>query len=176
MWKVAGGAAVALVLATTGCSGSSGDSRGSGSSTEEGEAGAGLPSAGTMAEIESFVSEHATCTSMSLRPDDPDEEWVGKEWGIKERGVCYDENRAGINLLVVDDMKTFQAQAKKQRRAYFVGKNFAVYAGSPTLLTALQDSGLLYLLCKDRGKIPSGFKKEPALVDGCVLTNYAHGF
>lgn len=93
-----------------------------------------------MAEIESFVSEHATCTSMSLRPNDPDEEWVGKEWGIKERGVCYDESRAGISLLVVNDMKTFQAQAKKQRRAYFVGKNFAVYAGSPTLLTALQDS------------------------------------
>lgn len=130
MWKVAGGAAVALVLATTGCSGSSGDSRGSGSSTEEGEAGAGLPSAGTMAEIESFVSEHATCTSMSLRPDDPDEEWVGKEWGIKERGVCYDENRAGINLLVVDDMKTFQAQAKKQRRAYFVGRTLPSTPGA----------------------------------------------
>ncbi|MFE3151891.1 hypothetical protein ACFXJ6_35455 [Streptomyces sp. NPDC059218] len=76
----------------------------------------------------------------------------------------------------MNDMKTFQARAKKQRRAYFIGQNFAVYAGSPTLLTAFQDSGLLYLLCKDREKIPSGFKKEPALVDGCVLTDYAHGF
>ncbi|WP_405928059.1 hypothetical protein OG554_05005 [Streptomyces griseus] len=129
-----------------------------------------------MAEIESFVSARATCLNMSIRPNDPDQEWVGKEWGIKERGVCGDEKRAGTNLLVVNDMKAFQAQAKKQRRAYFIGKGFAVYAQGSTTKAALQGSGLLFLVCRDRGEIPSGYKKEPALVSGCVLTNYVHGF
>ncbi|MFJ2899450.1 hypothetical protein ACIO87_31805 [Streptomyces sp. NPDC087218] len=177
MLRIAGGAAVALMLATAGCSGSSEEgSKPGANAAEEDKPSSDLPSAGTMAEIETFVSARATCLNLSVRPNDPDQEWVGEEWGIKERGVCGDENQAGTNLLVVNDMKAFQTQAKKQRRAYFIGKDFAVYAQGSTTKEALQDSGLLFLVCKDREKIPSGYKKEPALVNGCVLTDYAHGF
>lgn len=177
MRYVAGSAVVALMLVTAGCGGSSDEGAKRGANAAEGGAGAGdLPSAGTMADIEAFVSERATCLDMSLRPDDHDQEWVGKEWGIKERAICNDGDRASTSLLVVNDMKAFQAQAKKQRRAYFIGKDFAVYAQGSSTKAALQDSGMLFLICKDKDKIPSGYKKEPALVDGCVLTDYAHGF
>lgn len=171
LWRIAGGSAAAslMLAAVTGCGGSSGPGAGVGGSEPE----PGLPSAGTMADIESFVAGRTTCTGMHLEAEDPESESVGSEWGVKERGVCYDADGMGIRLLVVKDMKAFQARAKERGGGYFVGKDFAVYsADQATTVAALKESGLLYLFCEDPAGIPSGFKKDPALVDGCVLTNH----
>ncbi|MFE6888043.1 hypothetical protein [Streptomyces sp. NPDC057694] len=178
-------AAVALALTTASACDSGNGGGGDSSSSADGDglsAGSGgrlmgdgskgRPSAATMADIASFVSERTTCTNLFSDPKDPEHESVGSEWGIKERGVCYDADRMGISLLAVNDMKAFQTRAKKRGGGYYVGKDFAVYSADPTTLDALQDSGLLYLSCEDPEKIPSGFTKEPALVGGCVLTNH----
>ncbi|MFF3842565.1 hypothetical protein [Streptomyces sp. NPDC001930] len=125
-----------------------------------------------MADIESFVGGRTTCTGMHLEAEDPESESVGSEWGVKERGVCYDADKMGIRLLAVNDMKAFQTRAEKRGGGYFVGKDFAVYSPDQATIAALKESGLLYLFCEDPAGIPSGFKKEPALVDGCVLTNH----
>lgn len=134
------------------------------------------PSAATMADLETFVSQRTTCADLhmedSLDEDDPDAESVGKGWGIKERAVCWDEERNDVTLMSIDDMKAFQVQAKKHHDSgYLLGQDFAVTGHSVTTEN-LKDSGLLALICDAETRIPSGYKKEKALVDGCTLTDF----
>jgi hypothetical protein len=42
-----------------------------------------------------------------------------------------------------------------------------IATGSPQV-----ESGLLYLNCDPNTPIPSGYKREQALAEGCTLTNY----
>ncbi|WP_159327747.1 hypothetical protein [Streptomyces tendae] len=138
----------------------------------------GRPSAPTMADIEAFVSARTTCTDLHMEDvdsdyeDDPEAEQTGKLWGIKERAVCWDAKRMGVTLMSVDDMKSFQTQARRQESDwYLLGEDFAV-TGGPTTTADLRGSGLLTLLCDPETQIPSGYTKEKGLVDGCTLTDF----
>ncbi|MFD5217710.1 hypothetical protein [Streptomyces tendae] len=138
----------------------------------------GRPSAPTMADIEAFVSARTTCTDLHMEDrdsdheDDPEAESTGKLWGIKERAVCWDAKRMGVTLMSVDDMKSFQTQARQRGPAgYLVGEDFVV-TGGPTTRADLRGSGLLALVCDPETEIPSGYTKEKGLVDGCTLTDF----
>lgn len=187
---VAVGAAILALAAVSGCgsdegggTGNAGDgygqSAGSGGHLRDAEP-IGPPSAATMADIETFVSQRTTCTDLHVKAkddddeDDPEAESTGRLWGIKERAVCWDAKGNGVTLMSIDDMKNFQAQAAKRGPAgYLVGKDFAV-TGGPTTRADLKDSGLLALLCdpEAQAEIPSGYTKEKGLVDACVLTDF----
>ncbi len=172
---MAAGVMAAMVLSSvSACQSSGSGSDGAETQSVGGSDGgkSGLPSARTMADIETFVAGRTTCTDMYLKAEEPEEESVGSEWGIKERGVCYNDKKMSIRLLVIDDMKTFQARAKERGGGYFIGEDFAVYTATSRSRQDLKDSGLLHLFCEDTADIPSGYEKEPALVDGCVLTNH----
>ncbi|MET7900395.1 hypothetical protein ABZS86_02585 [Streptomyces sp. NPDC005355] len=53
---------------------------------------------------------------------------------------------------------------------FFMGDNFAVdFSGSGS--GGLDQTGLLNLNRKPSFSAPSGYRKKPALVDGCVLTD-----
>ncbi|WP_405630868.1 hypothetical protein [Streptomyces sp. NBC_01174] len=109
----------------------------------------------------------------SEHEDDPEAVGVGKLWGIKERGVCWGDDRNGVTLMSVDDMKSFQTQAKKHEQDgwYLLGEDFVVTGGSTTRAD-LKGSGILAFVCDPEDPIPSGYKKEKALVDGCTLTDF----
>ncbi|MFG3141901.1 hypothetical protein ACGFZA_37495 [Streptomyces sp. NPDC048211] len=183
------GAAVLALTAVTGCGSDEGgggtgaaadgdgQSAGSGGRLRDAEP-PGRPSAGTVADIETFVSQRTTCTDLHVEDkdyddeDDPGAESTGKLWGIKERAVCYDASHNGITLMSVNDMKSFQTQAAKRGPAgYLVGKDFAV-TGGPETRANLKDSGLLSLICDPETRIPSGYTKEKGLVDDCTLTDF----
>lgn len=97
------------------------------------------PQAATMADIETFVSQRTTCTDLHMEDkdseheDDPEAVGVGKLWGIKERGVCWGDDRNGVTLMSVDDMKSFQTQAKKHEQDgwYLLGEDFVVTGAAP---------------------------------------------
>ncbi|MFF3459587.1 hypothetical protein ACFYXH_35860 [Streptomyces sp. NPDC002730] len=168
--RMAATAAVLVALATVSAcqsGGSGGAGAGGGGSKDS-----ALPSAGTMAEIEAFVAQRTTCRDLHLKAEDPEAESVGSEWGVKERGICWDAKGMGITLLSVDNMKQFQTRAKQRGGGYFMGKDFAIRQGRSAVEEGLKGSGLLYLSCKADAAIPSGYKKEPSLVDGCVLTDH----
>lgn len=86
----------------------------------------GPVSAPTMADIEAFVSARTTCTDLHMEDrdsdheDDPEAESAGKLWGIKERAVCWDAKRMGVTLMSVDDMKSFQTQARRQSADWYL--------------------------------------------------------
>ncbi len=184
---------VAAVLALTAVSGC-GDDEGGGGSTGAGGGGYGQSagsggrlmdtgtqgpvSAPTMADIEAFVSARTTCTDLHMEDrdsdheDDPEAESAGKLWDIKERAVCWDAKRMGVTLMSVDDMKSFQTQARRQSADwYLLGEDFAV-TGGPATTADLRGSGLLALVCDPETQIPSGYTKEKGLVDGCTLTDF----
>ncbi|WP_329206550.1 hypothetical protein OG893_19535 [Streptomyces sp. NBC_01696] len=186
---VAAGAAVLALAAVSGCGGSAegggvpadgdGQSAGSGGRLMDGGTDGHRPQAATMADIETFVSQRTTCTDLHMEDkdseheDDPEAVGVGKLWGIKERGVCWGDDRNGVTLMSVDDMKSFQTQAKKHEQDgwYLLGEDFVVTGGSTTR-GDLKGSGILAFVCDPEDPIPSGYKKEKALVDGCTLTDF----
>lgn len=190
---VAAGVAVLALTAVSGCGddgggdeGGADDGWGYGQSAGSGGGGRlmdteteGRPSAATTAEIETFVSGRTTCTDLHMQArdyddeDNPEAEAAGELWGISERAICYDETRNGVTLMSVNDMKSFQTQAKKRASDgyYLLGEDFAV-TGGPTTRANLRQSGLLALVCDPEVQIPSGYTKEKALVDGCTLTDF----
>ena len=129
---VAAGVAVLALTAVSGCGddgggdeGGAADGWGYGQSAGSGGGGRlmdteteGRPSAATTAEIETFVSGRTTCTDLHMQARDYDDEdnpeAAGELWGISERAICYDETRNGVTLMSVNDMKSFQTQAKKR--------------------------------------------------------------
>ncbi|MGP3753969.1 hypothetical protein [Streptomyces sp. IBSNAI001] len=186
---VAVGAAVLALTAVSGCGGSGSDggdvpadgdgqSAGSGGRLMDSETNGRL-SFPTMADIETFVSQRTTCTDLHMEDkdsdheDDPEAVGVGKLWGIKERAVCWDADGNSVTLMSVNDMKSFQVQSKKEETDgwYLVGEDFALTGGSTTR-DNLKDSGVLALVCDPEEQIPSGYKQEKALVDGCTLTDF----
>ncbi|NEB41052.1 hypothetical protein G3I54_29790 [Streptomyces sp. SID14515] len=138
----------------------------------------GPPSAPTMAAIEMFVLQYTTCTGLVMQEKDyedsdfPYPEEAGATWGIRERAICFNDQRNSVRLMAIDDMKKFQTQAKKQGGEYFVGKDFAVASGTSETRSDLRTSGLLMLACDPDEPIPSGYKQEKSLVDGCTLTDF----
>ncbi|MFI7295440.1 hypothetical protein [Streptomyces sp. NPDC050121] len=165
--------------------GKTGASTGSGKDGSSQAASPGLPEASDMASIAYFLNKYTPC--LDLKPgaqyDEADEydrhpawgdEDMAKEpkWGIKERAACVDNYSHANTLLLLSDMKKFQTAFKEaEYKNILVGKDFAVDPSDAQSAQALKASGLVTLSCDSDG-IPSGFKQEPAQVDGCVLTNY----
>ncbi|WP_037676811.1 hypothetical protein [Streptomyces griseus] len=191
------GALLLMSASMTACGGgddsadgnSDGDGR-TGTGTDKGgssqAASPGLPEASDMASIAYFLNEYASCLDLttgaeyddsSLADRDPawGDESMPKDpsWGIKERAACRDKYHDTNTLLVVSDMKKFQTSMKeKNYRQILIGKDFAVDPGDAQTIQELKASGLVTLYCDSEHAIPSGFKQEPAQVDGCVLTDY----
>ncbi|MFD9436488.1 hypothetical protein [Streptomyces sp. NPDC060002] len=155
-------------------SGSSGDG------TEQTTAG-GLPKASDTASIASYLNEYTPCQDVATGDEydsgNDGDAWGTDEsedpaWGIEERAVCTDGSGRPIALLTVSDMNKFQTAAKASGDEFLVGADFAVVPVGDEAIRGLQQSDLRFLSCDADLVVPSGFEKEPALVDGCVLTNY----
>ncbi|MFF7357604.1 hypothetical protein ACFZA1_34020 [Streptomyces filipinensis] len=107
---------------------------------------------------------------------------TNKSFSIKDRATCYGESAIDTvrKMMLIDDMATFQAAYKKYQRSdgdtatrYFVGQNFAVQLnGRSNEEEALVRAGTLGINCSPNFVPPGGYRSEPALVDGCVLTDY----
>ncbi|MBK3636001.1 hypothetical protein JHN52_24355 [Streptomyces sp. MBT97] len=141
----------------------------------------GLPQASDMASVAGYLNEYTPCQDVATGDEydaqNDGEAWGTDEaqdpaWGIEERAVCTDGSGRPIALLIAPDMKKFQTAAKSSGDKFLVGEDFAVVPVGDEAIRSLQPSGLRFLTCEADLALPSGFEKEPALVDGCVLTNY----
>ncbi|MFF9775114.1 hypothetical protein ACF1HJ_15835 [Streptomyces sp. NPDC013978] len=145
-----------------------------------------LPSASDMASIEYFLNQHAACLDLQTGKEyDASTQaeryaaWLEEDqstdpvWAIKDRAVCMDQNDHPNTLLLISDMKQFQTTMKeKGYRGILIGKDFAVYPQDDETTSALRTSGLKYLACDPKFEVPSGYEKQPAQADGCVVTTY----
>ncbi|MCX5152133.1 hypothetical protein OHB36_36285 [Streptomyces sp. NBC_00320] len=147
---------------------------------------AGLPKAGSMANAAQIVNTYADCNDLSTDPHDddffPGDETYDQKWGVTERGACG----RGTRIFMFKDLKTFQARYKAEldedrkespnkghRGKFLLGQDFAVLPDQkPVIRNAIKPGGLLILNCHPDFNPPSGYRKDPALVKGCVLTNY----
>ncbi|MFG3033298.1 hypothetical protein ACGFZJ_32900 [Streptomyces sp. NPDC048253] len=194
------GALLLMSASLTACGGADGDagnSDGDGKSSASTGKGAGkggsgesasteLPEASDMASIAYYLNQYGSCLDLtpgaeyddsSLADHDPawgdDNMTRDPAWGIKERAVCRDNYDDSSTLLVLSDMKKFQTSMHaKNYGSILIGKDFAVEPGGTETIEDLKASGLVALSCDPERQIPSGYKQEPAQVDGCVLTNY----
>ncbi|MFM9691985.1 hypothetical protein [Streptomyces europaeiscabiei] len=158
-----GGAALLALATLTGCG------------EDDPMSEAGLPSASDMASLTKLIDEHGGCRNLEANPADWDymsEETEDPAWGIKERAYCVDAEGDDVTLLLIDDMKKFQEQSAKDGAEFQVGKNFAVAAVNENTGHALAEGKLLFMSCDPDFTTPSGYKKLPALVDKCVLSDY----
>ncbi|MFD9116639.1 hypothetical protein [Streptomyces bottropensis] len=150
------------------------------------ETGGDLPSASDMASIEYFLNQSVGCLDLMTGRDYDNSSLAEREpawgdssmlkdpaWAIKERAVCKDKYDDIVTLVLTSDMKQFQTTMKeKGYSGILVGKDFAVDPDDGQTTQDLKTSGLVYLSCDPEFEIPSGYKKEPALVDGCLLTDH----
>ncbi|MFE9845267.1 hypothetical protein [Streptomyces goshikiensis] len=153
----------------------------------DGKAGApALPKAGSMAKAAQIVARYADCSDLSTDPQDddffPGDEIYDQKWGVTERGACG----KGTRIFMFKDLKTFQARYKTEldedrkespnrghRGKFLLGQDFAVLPDQkPVIRNAIKPGGLLILNCHPDFNPPSGYRKDPALIKGCVLTNY----
>ncbi|KPI00131.1 hypothetical protein OV450_0903 [Actinobacteria bacterium OV450] len=152
----------------------------------DGNGKANLPKAGSMAKAAQIVSTYADCDDISTDPRDddffPGDETYDQKWGVTERGACG----KGTRIFLFKDLKTFEAQYKAEldqdrkespnkghRGKFLLGQDFAVLPDQkPVIRNAIKPGGLLILNCHPDFKPPTGYRKDPALVRGCVLTDY----
>ncbi|MEW2587134.1 hypothetical protein [Streptomyces virginiae] len=157
-----------------------------GSAPKDGTAFQKLPKAGTMAAAARFINGYTPCDPVSPKPKNggpssgPDTKF-GPAFSVTETGYC---GRRGITTIVlIKDPKAFQTAFKAETDAksggnpnqgIVVGQDFAMGSESSDAMSALlrPQAGLLMLNCHPSFNPPSGFRKEPALVKGCVLTDY----
>ncbi|CAM5357220.1 hypothetical protein [Streptomyces avidinii] len=158
-----------------------------GNAPKDGTAFQKLPKAGTMAAAARFVNGYTPCDPVSRTPADgkpsegPDTGF-GPAFSVTEIGYC---GRRGITTIaLIKDPKAFQTAFKAQVDAkkgsgnpdsgIVVGQDFAMGSESSDAMSALlqPQAGLLMLNCHADFNPPSGYRKEPALVKGCVLTDY----
>ncbi|WP_370410292.1 hypothetical protein [Streptomyces fradiae] len=154
-----------------------------------------MPGKGTdvssLEQAQAYVQGYASCEKMGTDPNDSrlpltDLTTVGK-WAVTERGVCSDRVEHGeLIFYLTSDMKAFQEGYKKRvldkiaagEATYglfsrvFVGKNFAVTPTETKTALKLSRSDLRILTCNPTATVPEGYKREKALVDGCVLSDF----
>ncbi|MEU6755193.1 hypothetical protein [Streptomyces sp. NPDC046685] len=145
-----------------------------------------LPRAGTMAAAARFVNGFTKCDPISTDrgsggPSQGPAEY-GPSYSVTEVGYCGRRNVT--TLYMIKDAKVFQTAFKAEVDAkkgsgnpnsgIVVGQDFAMGSESSEAMSALlkPQAGLLMLNCHPAFNPPSGFRKEPALVKGCVLTDY----
>ncbi|MCB5164078.1 hypothetical protein LG634_04405 [Streptomyces bambusae] len=152
----------------------------------------GLDDVRTLEDAQRYVRQwRAQCEDLSNAPTDSrlpltDLTNVGR-WGVTERGVCSDRVEDGeLIFYMTSDMKAFQAGYKKRVREridagdtdygmmsrVFVGKHFAVTPTSTRTALELAKSDLRVLTCNPFFGVPRKYKKEKALVEHCVLSDW----
>ncbi|MFJ6757469.1 hypothetical protein ACIQNK_20880 [Streptomyces sp. NPDC091273] len=156
-----------------------------GNAPKDGTAFQKLPKAATMAAAARFVDRFTDCDPIKpITPGSsgsstgPDEKFI-KSATVIERGGC-DGGRTTIYM--IKDAKSFQTAFKAETAAHggnpnggiVVGQDFAMGSVDSDSMSALlkPQAGLLMLNCHEGFTAPSGYRKEPALVKGCVLTDY----
>ncbi|WP_051782125.1 MULTISPECIES: hypothetical protein [unclassified Streptomyces] len=158
-----------------------------GNAPKDGTAFQKLPKAGTMAAAARFINGYTPCdpvkpTPADGKPSEGPDTMFGPAFSITETGYC---GRRGITTIVlIKDAKAFQTAFKAEvdsgkgggnpNQGIVVGQDFAMGSESSDAMSALltPQAGLLMLNCHPDFKPPSGYRKEPALVKGCVLTDY----
>ncbi|MFI1449494.1 hypothetical protein [Streptomyces virginiae] len=158
-----------------------------GNAPKDGTAFQKLPKAATMAAAARFVNGFTPCDPIKTVPagshpsTGPDEKLL-QAGTVIERGTCGSRGRTSIYM--IKDAKAFQTAFKAETDAgdgggnpnqgIVVGQDFAMGSESSDAMSALlqPQAGLLMLNCHPDFKPPSGYRKEPALVKGCVLTDY----
>ncbi|WP_060904955.1 hypothetical protein [Streptomyces scabiei] len=151
--------------------------------------GAGLP----CTDVTTDPNAHGAPAYGFISPTDGDADDEDKkeaaEWSIKEAGFCGDTNSdlGGWIIYLPEDMKAFQQRYKDsvekdengewsdldRTGTSLVGADFVIDTTNLVRENPLLQSGLLILNCYPDLKVPSGYRTQDALVDGCVLTNYA---
>ncbi|MEU3189917.1 hypothetical protein ABZ686_04610 [Streptomyces sp. NPDC006992] len=126
-----------------------------------------------------------------LDSDDPGAQY-DPAWGVEERGVCGGDWDAAFVIYRTKDMKAFQEQYRDEIRqrekekhrgdstslktgTFLVGENFVVDPNGSMAKSGPLNTKLQVLNCDPDLQVPSGYKKQDALADGCVLTNYVGG-
>ncbi|MEU9717080.1 hypothetical protein [Streptomyces sp. NPDC047976] len=147
----------------------------------------------TLAEAQAYLRKYTSCEDLSSDPNDSRVNLTGYNpvgtSGITARGVCTDEKAQGeIVIHMISDMKANQ-QAEKDHvtkrldEGYwdaglydpvFYGKTFTAFSRKTETALALAKSDLRALVCNPDFTVPEGYKKEKALVDGCVLTDFVN--
>ncbi|GLX17926.1 hypothetical protein [Streptomyces lavendulae] len=144
----------------------------------------------TLAEAQAYVRKYTPCENLITDPKDSRVNLTGyTPVGITERGVCLDDKAQGeIVISMVSDAKAHQ-QAEKDHvttrldegywdaglyEPVFYGKGFTVSPRKTEAALALAKSDLRVLVCNPDFTVPEGYKKEKALVDGCVLTDFVN--
>ncbi|MGW6575410.1 hypothetical protein ACWGAN_25070 [Streptomyces sp. NPDC054945] len=158
-----------------------------GSAPKDGTAFQRLPKAGTMAAAARFINGYTPCDPVSPTPknggpsEGPDTKF-GPSFSVTETGYCG--RRSVTTIVLIKDAKAFQTAFKAETDArkgsgnpnqgIVVGQDFAMGSESSDAMSALlkPEAGLLMLNCHPNFNPPSGFRKEPALVKSCVLTDY----
>ncbi|MFB8395397.1 hypothetical protein [Streptomyces yangpuensis] len=159
-----------------------------GNAPKDGTAFQKLPKAGTIAAAARFVNGFTKCaeittTQAGYKYWDQDVARYGENFSVVERGSC---DEGDTRIFMIKDMKKFQTAYKEDitkkasenrgssTTGVVIGQDFTVGSTRSTAMAALIEprAGLLTLNCHPEFKPPSGFRKEPALVDGCVLTDY----
>ncbi|MFD9134387.1 hypothetical protein ACFU6M_21195 [Streptomyces bottropensis] len=186
------GATFVALTSVTACGGDEGAGRqdgGKGASTAEATEQVDkstLPEAADMASIAQYVKQYTSCESLQSgerydsNHSSSNDSWGVVEaadpswssWGIKERAVCTDASGHPITLLSIQDIKKFQKSAKRDSWEFMVGTDFAVVPVGDEAYQALQQSDLRLLTCDPDFTPLRGFTKEPAAVNGCVLSDY----
>ncbi|MEU3914268.1 hypothetical protein [Streptomyces sp. NPDC029721] len=146
----------------------------------------------TLTEAQAYVQKYTSCDNLSTGPADrvnlagyaP----VGA-WSVTDRGICSDtKEQDEIVISMVSDMKIHQQAykdhiTKRLDEGYwdaglydpvFYTKTFTVSAQKTGTALALAKSDLRVLVCNPDFSVPEGYKKEKALVDGCVLTDFVN--
>ncbi|MGW0395954.1 hypothetical protein ACWDYJ_34865 [Streptomyces sp. NPDC003042] len=162
---------------------------GSGSgSPKKGTGFKGLPKAGNMAGAARIVNMYTKCDQVRPRLDsyggkngDPQAEY-GESFSVTERGYC--DSRGRTSIFMIKDAKAFQAAYKAEvdkkggsgnrDAGPVIGQDFATGSSDADVMVAMvaPHTGLMVLNCHPDFSPPSGYRKEPALVKGCVLTDY----
>ncbi|MBT2480033.1 hypothetical protein [Streptomyces sp. ISL-94] len=160
----------------------------SGNAPKDGTAFQKLPKAGTMAAAARFVNGFTRCDPISTTRENggpsegPGSAEFGTSHSVTEVGYCGRRNVTTI--VMIKDPKVFQAafkadvDAKKgsgnPNSGIVIGQDFAMGSESSDAMSSLltPQAGLLMLNCHPEFNPPSGYRKEPALVKGCVLTDY----
>lgn len=147
-----------------------------------------LPKAGNMVGAARIVNTYTDCDQVRPLLDsydgsdgDPDAEY-DESYSVTERGYCDSQGKTSI--FMIKDAKAFQAAYKaeidkKNGRGNpdtgpVIGQDFATGSQDADVMVAMvgPQTGLMVLNCHPDFSPPSGFRKEPALVKGCVLTDY----
>ncbi|MGW7100758.1 hypothetical protein [Streptomyces sp. NPDC054838] len=154
---------------------------------------AGPSAGGSVIEAQQYVRQFTSCEDLSGEPDDPRLPSTGftrvGQWSVTRRGVCSDRPVHGeLVFYVVSDMKEFQERYKQKvmdaikggdgasglDSRVLVGKGYVVTPTQTKSALALGRSDLRILTCNPTFAVPEGYKKEKALVEGCVLSDFVN--